>query len=277
MSRIFAWFSAGTLCALLLMGCSKELERAGTEVLEQTYQIDRKARLTISNRSGSISIRGADTTELKLQTTKKAASVAQLKDINISVAANSDAVSISTAVLPQKKRALLGANSTVDYVLVVPRTIKIARLDLEDGKVLIEGMEGEDVRATVVDGQLTVRNCCGDIHVAIAKGDLDLSYEDCPRHSLVADAQVIHGNARISIPRGASFHVRAQTTTGKIANDFVDMVQVNSRLLQRIDMSVGPNARSQLAVRVTTGDITIAAVGSDPVPSQQTASSAGSE
>ncbi|HEV2884990.1 MAG TPA: DUF4097 family beta strand repeat-containing protein, partial [Pyrinomonadaceae bacterium] len=148
-------------------------------------------------------------------------------------------------------------------------------LDLEDGKVLIEGMEGEDVRANVVDGQLTVRNCCGNIHVAIAKGDLDLSYDDCAAHSFVADAQVINGSARISIPRKASFRVRARTATGKIANDFADMVQVNSRPLQKIDMSVGANARAQLAVRVTTGDITIAAV--DPGPSQQTASSAGSE
>ena len=277
MSRIFAWFSAETLCALLLMGCSKEIERAGTEVLEQTYQVEPTARLTISNLSGSISIRGADTTELKLQTTKKAASVAQLKDININVAAAPDAVSISTAVLPQKKKSLLSGLSTVDYVLVVPRTIKIARLDLEEGKVLIEGMEGEDMRANVVDGQLTVRNCCGNIHVAVAKGDLDLSYEDCAGHSFVADAQVIHGNARVSIPRDASFHVRAQSMTGKISNDFADMVQVNGRSLQKIDMSVGPNARSQLAVRVTTGDITIAAVEAEPVPSQQTASSAGSE
>lgn len=275
MSRIFAWFSAGTLSALLLAGCSKEVERTGTEVLEQTYQVDAKARLTIRNLSGSISIRGADTAELKLQATKKAANEAHLKNININVAAEAGSVSISTSVLPQKKRSLRNGTSTVDYVLVVPRTIKIARVELDDGTVLIEGMEGEDVRANVVDGQLTVRNCCGNIHVAIAKGDLDLSYEDCARHSFVADAQVINGSAKISIPRDASFHVRAQTATGKIANDFADMVQVNSRLLQKIDLSVGSNARSQLAVRVTTGDITIAAV--DPVPSQQTASSAGSE
>lgn len=271
---MFAWFSAGALGALLLAGCSKEAGREATEVLEQTYQIEPNARLTIHNLSGSIFVRGAETTELKLQATKKAASVAQLKDINIRVAANSDSVSIATSVLPQKKRSLSGTG-TVDYVLVVPRTMKIARLDLDDGAVLIEGMEGEDVRANVVDGQLTVRNCCGDIHVAIAKGDLDLSYQDCAQHSFRTDVQVIDGDARVSIPRAASFHVRAQTATGRITNDFVDMVQVNSRLLQKIDMSVGSNARSELAVRVTTGDIAIAAV--DPTPSQQAASTVSSE
>ena len=274
---MFAWFSAGTLGALLLAGCGREVEPGATEVLEQIYQLEPTARLTIHNLSGSISVRGADTTEMKLQATKKAANVAQLKEINIRVAANSDSVSISTSVLPQKKRSLLSGTGTVDYVLVVPRTIEIARLDLDDGTVLIEGMEGQDIRANVVDGQLTVRNCCGNIHAAIAKGDLDLSYQDCARHSFLTDAQVIDGNARISIAHGASFRVRARTSTGKIASDFVDMVQVNSRLLQKIDMSVGSNARSQLAVRVTTGDITIAAVGPQSVTGQTTASSAGSE
>lgn len=279
MSRLFPWSLPGIFGALLLVaGCGKEVEQAGTETLEQTYQVEPTARLTIRNLSGSISIRGADTAELTLHATKKAASAAQLKNINIGVAAETGSISISTSVLPQKGRSVLSGTSTVDYVLVVPRTIKIARLELDDGKVLIEGMEGEDVRATVVDGQLTVRDCCGNIHLAIANGNLDLSYRHCGERPFFADAQVTHGSARVSIPRGASFHARAETTAGKIANDFADnMVEVNGRSKQKIDMSFGQNAHSQLAVRVTTGDISIAALGSDSATHLQTASSAGSE
>jgi len=262
---------------LLLAGCGKQLEPAGTEVMEQTYAIDPTARLKIRNLRGSITIRGADTAELKLRATKKTESAAQLPNITISVAAETSSVSISTSVLPQKKKSPSGGVGTVEYVLVVPRTMSIARLELEDGEVLIEGMEGEDVRATVVDGQLTVRNCCGNIHLAIANGDLDLSYENCGQRLFLAEAQITQGSARVSIPRIASFHARAQTTTGQIANDFADMVNVNGRLIQKIDMSVGPDARSQLAVRVTTGDIRIVAVNSNPAPGPQTVSSTGSQ
>jgi hypothetical protein len=263
---------------LLLVGCGQALERGTTEVFEQAYPVDPAARLTIRNLSGSISIRGADTTELKLQATKKAGSAAQLKNININVAAETGSVSIATSLLPQKKGSFQRANNTVDYVLVVPRTVKIARLELDDGKVLIEGMEGEDVRANVVDGQLTLRNCCGNIHLAIANGDLDLSYDECGRRPFSVEAQITHGNARVSIPRAASFHARAQTAKGKITNDFADMVEVNSRSIRKIDVTAGSNARSELAVRVTTGDIRIAAVGAPPESrSQTTASSAGGE
>jgi len=278
MSRLSRGASVGMLSALLwVAGCGKEIEQTGTEVFEQSYPLDPTARLSIRNLSGSISIRGADTAELKLRATKKTTSAAQLKNINIGVAAETGSIAISTSVLPQKGRSLLSGTSTVDYVLVVPRTIKIARLELDDGKVTIEGMEGEDVRANVVDGQLTVRNCCGNIHVAIANGNLDLFYQHCGERPFFADAQVTHGSARISIPRGASFHARAQTASGKIANDFAETVEVNGRSIQDIDMSVGPNARAQLAIRVTTGDISIAALASDSETHLQTASSAGSE
>lgn len=262
----------------LLAGCGKTVEHASTEVLEQTYPIDPTARLTIRNLSGSISIRGTDTAELKLHATKNAGSAIQLKNININVAVETGSVSIATTLLPQKKGSFQSASNTVDYVLVVPRTVKIARLDLDDGKVLIEGMEGEDVRANVVDGQLTVRNCCGNIHLAIANGDLDLSYEECGQRPFSAEAQITHGSARVSIPRAASFHARAQTAKGQIRNDFADMVEVNSRSIQKIDVTVGSNARSELALRVTTGDIRIAAVEAPPeTRSQTTASSAGGE
>jgi DUF4097 and DUF4098 domain-containing protein YvlB len=262
---------------LLLAGCGKELEPASTEVLDQTYPVDPTARVTIRNLNGSISIRGADTTELTLHATKKAASAEQLKNININVAAETGSVSIATSVVPLKKGTFQGASNTVDYVLVVPRTVKIARLELDDGKVLIEGMEGEDVRANVVDGQVTLRNCCGNIHVAIANGDLDLAYDECGQRTFSAEAQITHGSARVSIPRAASFHARAQTAKGKITNDFADIVEVNSRSIQKIDVTVGSNARSELAVRVTTGDIRIAAAGSNPETRPLTASSAGGE
>ena len=278
MLRILRGSVAGLLSILFwFAGCSKELERPGLEILERTYAVDPAARLKISNLSGSISIHGADTEQLALRATKKATSVAALKNINVNVAAETGSISISTSALPGKKGSFMGANNIVDYDLVVPRTMKIARLELDNGTVLIEGIKGEDIRANVVDGELAVRNCCGDIQLAVANGALDLSFEDCGPEPFSAEAQIIHGNARVSLPRRASFHARAQTTSGKIVNDFADMVDVHSRTLQKIDVSVGRNVRSELAVRVTTGDISLVAIESDRANGQNTASNTGSQ
>jgi DUF4097 and DUF4098 domain-containing protein YvlB len=156
--------------------------------------------------------------------------------------------------------------------------VNIARLELEDGNVFIEGMEDEDVQANIVDGQVTIQKCCANIHVAIANGDLDLSVKDCGQHSFLTDAQLTNGSARILLPRDASIHVRAQTTRGTLSNDFAAMVEVNGGSTRNVDMSLGSSARSQLSVRVTTGDITIAAVNPAPETRSQTAATGtGSE
>ena len=169
---------------------------------------------------------------------------------------------IGPLTLPIKKKSLRGGTGVVDYILTIPRTVKIARLELEDGDVVIEGMEGEDVRANVVDGQLTLRDCCGNVHLGVANGDLDLSYEHCARRVFTAEAQIMHGNVRVSVPRDAAFRVRAETDEGTIANDFTDIVQVNGRTTPKIDMVVGKDARSELTLRVSMGDIRIAAAKS---------------
>lgn len=276
MSRIFRWSAVGMFSALLLLtGCGKTLERARSEVFEQTYPVDSTVRVMIRNLNGPISIRGADTAELKLRATKKASSAAQLQNIKITVAAENSSVSIGTSVVPQKKSPVGGAG-TVDYELVLPRTARIARLEVEDGNVVIEGMEGEEIRANVVDGQLAVRNCCANLHLTIANGDLELSYKKCGLLPRFAEAQVTHGNAQISIPRNASFHVRAQTMKGKVSNAFADMVDVNGRFLQKIDFSVGAEARSDLAVHVTSGDIRIIALKSNAATGPRAAGSTGS-
>ncbi len=255
-TRLFASLVA-TLA--LLGGCNKGPEIPRTEVFEQAYPVESNARLTIRNLRGSIAIRGVDATEMHVKATKIAGSEEELASINVSVEAEAGSVAVSTNVLPIKKKSRRGGAGVVDYVLTVPRGVKIARLELEDGNVVVEGMEGDDVRANVVDGQLTVRDCCGNIHLGVANGDLDLSYEHCARHVFVAEAQIMHGNARISVPRDAAFHVRAETDEGNIANDFTDIVQVNGRTTPKIDMVVGKDAQSELTLRVSIGDIKIAA------------------
>ncbi|HEV2804264.1 MAG TPA: DUF4097 family beta strand repeat-containing protein [Chthoniobacterales bacterium] len=278
MARIFPWSSAAILGAFLLVaGCSKTFENAATEVVDQSYPLDPTARLTIRNLNGSISIQGADTAELKLHAIKKAGSSAQLRNITINVAVETGSVSIATSVVPQTKRSPLGSIGTVDYELIVPRTARIARLDLEDGKVLVEGMGGDDVRANVVDGQLTLRNCCANLHLTLANGDLDLSFERCGPRPFFAEAQITHGSARVALPQDASIRARAQTMKGKVINEFTDIVNVNGRSLQKVDLSLGSNTRSELAIHVTTGDIRLVALKSNAVTASQTASVAGSE
>jgi putative adhesin len=246
------------LLAMSFFGCSSKVEHATNEVFEQTYKISSDAGVSIRNTDGSIVIHGTETSDLHLRAIKNANSNEEIKNIGISAIAQANSVSITTKFLRQKNQALSRGSRKVDYTVTVPPTVKLTRIDLEDGKVLIDGMRGEELRATVVDGQLAIHDCCGNAQVTVVNGALDLFYGSCDRQQFSVDAQVTNGNARIFVQDGASFRIRAETMTGKVTNHFGDIVDLNGRVTRKVDISTGKGTGPEIKLRVTTGDIKIA-------------------
>ena len=243
----------------LLTGCNskKENEGPGTEVIEQTYKINPNASLRIDNPRGSVTIRGTDRLDAQLRAVKSASSAAQLKDITVNVTAEPGDILIKTSFLRQKNQPFFAGGWSVDYTLLVPHSARIARLDVDDGNASIEGIQNADVRANLVNGRLEIRNCCGDLKVSVANGALDLTYPRCEGPYFSADVQVLNGNVRLSIERGASFRVRGETVNGKIVNELGDTVQLNGAPQRKLDVSVGTSRRCDIAIHVTSGDITV--------------------
>lgn len=253
---------------LFLPGCTaKKNETPGSEVMEQTYKVEPNASVRITNPHGSVTIQGTDGSEVRMRAVKSATNPAQLKNISVSVTANPEDVLIKTGFLREKNMPFFAGGATVDYTLSVPHTARIARLDVDDGKVSIEGIQGSntpgndvnsgDVRANLVNGDLAIRNCCGDLKVAIGNGSLDLAYGACDESRFAADAQVLQGNVHLSITPGASFRVRGETMGGKIINNFPTAIQLNGQSSRNIDMSLVTRPRCDVTLRVTSGDIVI--------------------
>src|SRR5205823_13713508 len=98
---------------------------------DQTYPVDPTARLSISNRDGSIRVYGAggETREVRVEAIKKAYTAERLNAISVTVVARTDSISIETIYPPDPASAFAERSGTVDYVIVVPHTIRISRLD----------------------------------------------------------------------------------------------------------------------------------------------------
>src|SRR5262249_26922766 len=230
------------LAAILLAGCSPKIEGPQSDVFEQTYEVDPEASLSIRNIDGSIVIQGTESGVIKLRAVKKAKSSEELKGIDIAAIAEGKSASITTKFLSQKNKALSSGSRTVDYTIELPRTVNLTRVDLDNGRVLIDGMRAEDLHASVVDGQLVVRNCCGNAQVSIANGVLGLYYEPCEQRRFLVDAQMTNGNAGVFVGRGASFRIQAETMRGQIINELGDIVNLNGQSPRTVDISTGNNA-----------------------------------
>jgi len=241
----------------ILSTCWAQEEGVLEEIVEQTYRIDPGATLSIRNIDGSIRIYGADIPELKLHAVKKAYRQERLQQIRVDVSAQPNAVSIETRFPPKPKWGFSDRSGTVDYILVLPQTCSISRLELITGEVLIEGMRGNNVHASLVNGRMFGHNCFGDVHLAVTNGGLDVGYHWWEHGSFSVDAEIVNGNVRAFIPGEASFHLLATSVNGNVASDFSDKQDRHLEGVARIDTMIGGASEASVNIHATNGSVRI--------------------
>jgi hypothetical protein len=242
----------------VLAGCDSGVDRTLEQTVEQVYKVEPDVAISIRNTDGSIRIYGGGTSELKLYASKKAYRQDRLDQITVNVNAKPSLVSIDTTYPPKPKLGLTDRSGTVDYVIVVPDTCTITRAELTNGEVLLEGLRGKSVRASLVNGHLTDRNCFADVRLFVANGTLDIGYDWWENRKFGVDAKIVNGNARAFIPGEASFHLVAGTDDGNIANDFTEQEDRHGGHLKKIDTMVGNSSAVDITLQATNGNIRIA-------------------
>ena len=246
--------------SLFLAGCGSTVEKAVEQTTEEAYPIDPAGILSIRNTLGSIRIYGSDDSQIKVKATKKAWSADQLTGISVKVSGKPVAILVETIFPPQKTWTFSNRAGSVDFVVGVPRLVRIGRLEIGNGDVVIENMRA-DIHANLVNGALTTRNCFGNTELSVANGRLDLYYEKWAEKTFSVDAKIISGNVRAFLPGNGSFHLRAETVSGNIVDHFLDTGERTPRRATKINLSIGADPGSEIAIRATDGNIEIDSTG----------------
>jgi hypothetical protein len=246
------------LLILVLTGCHEQVDRIVEQTFDRVCPIGPDARVTIRNADGSIRIYGADIHEIRIEAIKKAYGQDRLDKIAINVVAQSNSVAIDTVYPPRPKFGLADRSGTVDYIIVVPMTCTIPRVELVNGEILVDGLRGGTVRASLVNGRLFDHNGFGSHQLFVANGGLDVVYDWWERGDFSVDAKIVNGNARAFIPGEAAFHLLATTVDGNISSDFSEKEDRHPDIVQKIDAVVGGPSQSVVKIHATNGNIRIA-------------------
>jgi DUF4097 and DUF4098 domain-containing protein YvlB len=244
----------------LVVGCRPAVDRTLEEMIDHVYPVEATATLSVTNRDGSIRVYAAahETREVHVEAIKKAYSAERLKAISIQVSAQPNAISVETIYPPDSGIGFSDRSGTVDYVIVVPQTIRISKLDLANGEMLVEGMRSEEVRAQLGNGRLFAHNCFGNLDLILKTGNLAIAYEWWEDLEFSIRATIQNGNAFAYIPTEAAFHLIAHTATGKIANDFAEKEQRRAEPINQIDMLVNGGGKTTFQFETQDGNIKIA-------------------
>ena len=254
-----ACFVSASIGFCFLSGCRPAVDRTLEEMIDHSYPIEPTATLSVTNRDGSIRVyaAGAETRAIRVEAIKKAYSAERLKAISIQVSAKPNSISIETIYPADSDVGFSDRSGTVDYVIVVPQTIRIAKLELANGEMQLDGMRSEESRARLGNGRLFAHNCFGNLDLSLETGNLAIVYEWWEDHEFSIHVAIQSGNAFAYIPSDAAFHLVAHTATGKIANDFAEKEERHAEPINQIDMLVAGGGKTTFEFKTRDGNVKI--------------------
>ena len=254
------WIVPASVAVCLLVGCRPAVDRTMEEMIDRTYPVEPTATLSITNRDGSIRVYGGggETREVRVEAIKKAFSAERLKAISVKISAERDSISIETIYPSDSGASFSDRSGTVDYVIVVPQTIRISKLELVSGEVQLEGLRSDQAHARLGNGRMYAHNCFGNLDLSLQTGNLAIAYEWWEEREFSIHTTIQNGNAFAYIPSEAAFHLIAHTATGKIANDFEEKEHRHAELTNKIDIMVGGGGKTTFQFETEDGNIKIA-------------------
>lgn len=193
------------------------------EDFHQTYPFSPTGRVSLENLNGGVQIKVWDRAELQLDAVKRAHRRDRLAEAKIDVDATPEVIRIKTDY-PDYNQSFYGDDrrsnnpAIVDYVLTVPRKAVLDSVELINGSLDIDGVEG-NVMASSINGRLFARGLQGEAKLSTVNGQLQATFTQLDETKPIF-LQSVNGNVTLIIPSNSNAVVRASTVHGSISNDF---------------------------------------------------------
>src|SRR6267142_1936798 len=208
----------------VIFGCASEASDEVREEFHQTYPLAANGRVSLENMNGGVQIKVWDRPAVQLDAVKRAYRRERLAEARIDVNSSEETIRIKTDYPDENQRFTSDERgrydnpAIVDYVLTVPRQAVLESIELINGPIGIDGVEGS-VKASSINGPVTARGLLGEAKLSTINGPLQATFtrlDDSKSISLDS----INGPVTLIIPSDSNAMVRASTVHGDISNDF---------------------------------------------------------
>jgi hypothetical protein len=214
---------------------------------KSTYPLATHSTLSIENASGDIHIDAYDGSTVNIVAHRQASSNDALAQVKVEVVATKDKLTIRSIYPPHC------VNCDISYEILVPRSAALVAND-ESGDVRVSGMNGDiDVNtesgdiaihqaggrvfAEAASGKISIDGAAGVLRAKTASGDISVrgsqgnvearasSGNVSARFTSIGSAreiklEALSGDVLLTMPRGTSAAISAETAAGSIQTDF---------------------------------------------------------
>lgn len=205
-------------CALTFAGWS--MAGAGfEEIVDQSYSLAAAGSVALANVNGDVSVEVWERNEVRVYAVKSASSQELLDGLEIEVDSGVDTLRIDTRY-PSTRHSdhEHGSFMNVEYTLTVPRSARLDDIDLVNGNLTVDGVEG-GISVATVNGNIVVRDCVGDAELGTVNGTIEARFERLGQENRLKLESV---NGRLDLYLGPSIgaDLWADSVNGRLENDF---------------------------------------------------------
>src|SRR6185295_17072955 len=200
------------------------------EEFHQTYSLSPTGRIGLENINGGVQIKVWDRAAV------------QVDAVKIEVNATEENIRIKTEY-PYENQTFRSDSrryenpATVDYSLTVPRKAILETIELINGSIDIDGVEG-NVKATSINGEVKARGLVSEVRLSTINGSLIATFNQLDETKPISLGSV-NGNLTLVIPSNANASIRAGTVHGGISNDFNLKVKHGEYVGHSMDGQIG--------------------------------------
>ena len=224
-------------CLLLLVLVSPVAFSATEErVTHQTFDLNERGTVELSNVNGDVTIRGWDKKQVDLKATKRGPSD-YLDDIEIKIDASPDRLTIETKY-PRRRRE---TNVSVEYELMVPKHAKLDSITNVNGAIDVSGVQGE-IRINTVNGSAEMMGTTSSVEAETVNGNITVKWSEFPSNGAVK-MRTVNGSLELELPPNVNADVEASSMNGSIHTDFPITVQ-GRFLSRRLEGKIGSGGSS---------------------------------
>lgn len=212
------------------------------EEFHQTYPLSQSGRVSLENINGDVQIKVWDRAAVQVDAIKKAYRKDRLAEATIEVNATEENIRIKTEYPDEPQNFRNGQGrydnpATVDYTLTVPRKAALESVELINGSIDIDGVEGS-VKASSINGRLNARGLLGEARLSTINGPLNATFNQLDESKAISLGSV-NGNVTLVIPSNANASVRAGTVHGGISSDFALHIKHGEYVGHSMDGQIG--------------------------------------
>ena len=212
------------------------------EVFQQTYPLSATGRVSLENLNGGVQIKVWDRPAVQVDAVKKAYKPHRLAEAQIQVNSTEESIRIRTEYPHENQNFRSDERryenpAIVEYTVTVPRKAMLESVELVNGSLDIEGVEGS-VKASSINGRVRAHGLTGDARLSTVNGELQATFTQLDESKPINLASV-NGSVTLIIPSNANASIRAGTVHGSISSDFGLKVKHGEYVGHSMDGQIG--------------------------------------